>query len=146
MHPKKISKVTDGSSNQKRAYKTDGIIFSKCISSLVFQGTYSKLIWMCSWIVRVDQYWEFCPNFFLSFLLILFLFLKNGGCHFCSHIWVAGCDSKFIFLRDHQFWWRCGAIVINIFYLDVLIFSDLFPWVNELSCREYRVQNNNNSW
>jgi hypothetical protein len=33
------SKVTDGWSNQKRAYKTDGNIFSKWISSLSFQGT-----------------------------------------------------------------------------------------------------------
>ena len=35
----KKSKVTDGSSNQKRDYKSDGIIFSKCISFLVFKGT-----------------------------------------------------------------------------------------------------------
>jgi hypothetical protein len=35
----KKSKVTDGSSNQKRAYKSDEIILSKCISSLSFQGT-----------------------------------------------------------------------------------------------------------
>jgi hypothetical protein len=32
------SKVTDGSSNQKRAYKSDGIIFLKCITSLSFHG------------------------------------------------------------------------------------------------------------
>jgi hypothetical protein len=32
----KKAKVTDGLSNQKGAYKTDGIIFSKCISSLTF--------------------------------------------------------------------------------------------------------------
>jgi hypothetical protein len=38
LHPKKQFKLTDGSSNQKRAYKSDGIIFSKCISSLSFQG------------------------------------------------------------------------------------------------------------
>ena len=63
LHPNEKSKVTDGSSNQKRAYKTDGVIFSKCISSLVFQGTHSWLIWMCSWIVRADQYREFCPIF-----------------------------------------------------------------------------------
>ena len=31
LHPLKKSKVTDGSSNQNCAYKTDGIIFSKCI-------------------------------------------------------------------------------------------------------------------
>ena len=31
--------MTDRWSNQKRAYKTDGIISSKCISSLSFQGT-----------------------------------------------------------------------------------------------------------
>jgi hypothetical protein len=47
LHLKKISEVTDGSSKQKRAYKTDGLIFSKCISSLVFQGTHSKLICLC---------------------------------------------------------------------------------------------------
>ena len=28
-HPIKKTKVTDSSSNEKRAYKTDGIIFSK---------------------------------------------------------------------------------------------------------------------
>jgi hypothetical protein len=36
LHPIEKSKVTDGSSNQKRAYKNNGIIFSKCISSLSF--------------------------------------------------------------------------------------------------------------
>jgi hypothetical protein len=35
----KKSRVRDGSSNQKRAYKSEGILFSKCISSLSFQGT-----------------------------------------------------------------------------------------------------------
>jgi hypothetical protein len=32
-------KVMDGSSNQKRAYKSDVIIFPKCISSLSFRGS-----------------------------------------------------------------------------------------------------------
>jgi hypothetical protein len=39
LHPKNKSKVTDGSSNQKRAYKNNGLIFSKSISSLSFYGT-----------------------------------------------------------------------------------------------------------
>jgi hypothetical protein len=38
-HPKIKLKVTDGSSNEKSAYKSDEIILSNFISSLGFQGT-----------------------------------------------------------------------------------------------------------
>ena len=37
LHPKKISDVTDGSSDKKLAYETDGIIFWKWIFTLSFQ-------------------------------------------------------------------------------------------------------------
>jgi hypothetical protein len=54
----KISKVTDGSSNQKRASKTDEIIFSKCISSLVSRYTFEtymnvQLNSLCRSVLRV---------------------------------------------------------------------------------------------
>ena len=45
--------MTDGSSNQKRAHKTDGIIFQKCIFSLSFLGI--KMIYTVVHVAQINE-------------------------------------------------------------------------------------------